>query len=73
MKCPEKLQYEQCHKGCPQTCASLKNSTEDSLCHQLKTDGCFCPAGKILDGDICVDPITCGKNFLLISTYCMHS
>nr|XP_042904159.1 uncharacterized protein LOC107439698 isoform X4 [Parasteatoda tepidariorum] len=59
MKCPENLQYEQCHKGCPQTCASLKNSSEDSLCHQLKTDGCFCPAGKILDGEICVDPISC--------------
>ncbi|KAG8186759.1 hypothetical protein JTE90_010656 [Oedothorax gibbosus] len=56
MKCPSGLKYSQCHEGCPQTCSSLKNS---SSCSELKIDGCFCPAGKVLMGDECVDSISC--------------
>lgn len=58
------MAFEQCHKGCPQTCASKNDSLS---CEQLKTDGCFCPEGKILkDGD-CVTIEKCGK--IISNTY----
>ncbi|GIY68776.1 von Willebrand factor, partial [Caerostris darwini] len=57
--CPEDFAYHQCHEGCPQTCSSVKNTSKDSTCDQLKTDGCFCPDDKILKDGSCVDAVLC--------------
>lgn len=69
MKCPVGLDYHQCHEGCPQTCGSLKNTSMDSSCNQLKIDGCFCPKGKVLQGESCVDSILCGIVFSFCSQF----
>ncbi|XP_054713671.1 uncharacterized protein LOC129223130 [Uloborus diversus] len=58
-KCPDGLQYHQCHKGCPQTCVSVENNSSNSLCNHLKTDGCFCPEGKVLKNGSCVNLSLC--------------
>ncbi|GFT47742.1 hemocytin [Nephila pilipes] len=59
VKCPGDLEYSQCREGCPQTCSSAKNESEDSTCNQLKNDGCFCPEGKVLNDTTCLDVALC--------------
>ncbi|GFW41634.1 hemocytin [Trichonephila clavipes] len=53
------MEYSQCREGCPQTCSSVKNESADSMCNQLKNDGCFCVEGKVLNDTTCIDATLC--------------
>lgn len=55
-KCPIGMQYSECTKSCSTTCHSL-NIQE--VCKEECVDGCTCPAGKVLDGNRCVDVSQC--------------
>jgi len=47
--------YQQCGCICPQTCDNI-----DGTCISGCAEGCFCPAGLVIDDDgICVEPATC--------------
>lgn len=64
-KCPIGMQYSECTKSCSTTCHSL-NIQE--VCKEECVDGCTCPAGKVLDGNRCVEVSQCscahmGKHF----------
>ncbi|NP_001265809.1 von Willebrand factor precursor [Oryzias latipes] len=55
-KCPIGMQYSECTKSCSTTCHSL-NIQE--VCKDECMDGCTCPAGKVLDGNRCVEVSEC--------------
>ncbi|XP_060891247.1 von Willebrand factor [Labrus mixtus] len=55
-KCPIGMQYSECTKSCSTTCHSL-NIQE--VCKEECSDGCTCPAGKVLDGNRCVEVSQC--------------
>ncbi|KAM6936930.1 von Willebrand factor [Xenentodon cancila] len=55
-KCPIGMQYNECTKSCSTTCHSL-NIQE--VCKEQCVDGCTCPAGKVLDGNRCVEVSQC--------------
>ncbi|XP_064199356.1 von Willebrand factor isoform X1 [Anguilla rostrata] len=59
--CPAGMQYSECTSPCSTTCQSL-NIHE--VCREECSDGCTCPAGKILEGVRCVDVSQCS---------CMHT
>uniref|UniRef100_A0A670HY20 von Willebrand factor n=1 Tax=Podarcis muralis TaxID=64176 RepID=A0A670HY20_PODMU len=59
--CPVGLEYKECTSPCAKTCQSL-NINE--VCQEKCVDGCSCPEGKLLDGDLCVDSSDCP---------CLHS
>ncbi|XP_068596041.1 mucin-2-like [Brachionichthys hirsutus] len=58
-QCPYNMVYEESGSPCMETCTNLDTS---SLCGDHRMDGCFCPAGTVLD-DIslrgCVAPTEC--------------
>ncbi|XP_047452758.1 von Willebrand factor [Mugil cephalus] len=55
-KCPIGMRYSECTKSCSTTCHSL-NIQE--VCKDECIDGCTCPAGKVLDGNRCVEVSQC--------------
>ncbi|XP_061630178.1 von Willebrand factor isoform X1 [Phyllopteryx taeniolatus] len=55
-KCPIGMHYSECTKSCSTTCHSL-NIQE--VCKEECVDGCICPAGKVLDGNRCVEVSQC--------------
>ncbi|XP_042325058.1 von Willebrand factor isoform X2 [Sceloporus undulatus] len=55
-RCPVGLEYKECMSPCIRTCQSL-NINE--MCQEKCVDGCSCPEGKLLDGDLCVDSSEC--------------
>ncbi|XP_061139991.1 von Willebrand factor [Syngnathus typhle] len=55
-KCPIGMHYSECTKSCSTTCHSL-NIQE--ICKEDCVDGCTCPAGKVLDGNRCVEVSQC--------------
>ncbi|KAM6093690.1 von Willebrand factor [Chlamydotis macqueenii] len=56
MKCPTYLTYDHCHKACIKHC---ENSTKLSVCKDYPTEGCFCPEGKVIFNNSCVDEEVC--------------
>lgn len=53
------LAYSAC--GCPESCETIKSrpllgvkSAKVNVCHVQKTEGCYCPSGKILHAGKCV-------------------
>lgn len=55
-KCPIGMEYSECTRSCSTTCHSL-NIQE--VCSEDCSDGCTCPAGKVLDGKRCVEVSLC--------------
>ncbi|KAL0968924.1 hypothetical protein UPYG_G00273790, partial [Umbra pygmaea] len=55
-RCPVGMQYKECARSCSTTCQSL-NIQE--VCKEDCVDGCTCPVGKVLDGDLCVEVSLC--------------
>ncbi|XP_056621756.1 von Willebrand factor [Triplophysa dalaica] len=55
-KCPVGMEYSDCTSACSTSCQSL-NIQE--VCKEQCVDGCNCPAGKVLDGERCVDVSQC--------------
>lgn len=53
--------YQECGSPCPRTC---RNRNQQMTCASRCLDGCFCPAGTVLDGDVCVaeDQCSCVHN-----------
>ncbi|XP_061438597.1 von Willebrand factor isoform X2 [Rhineura floridana] len=55
-RCPIGLEYKECTSPCAKMCQGL-NINE--VCQEKCVDGCSCPEGKLLDGDLCVDSSDC--------------
>ncbi|XP_070564049.1 uncharacterized protein [Ptychodera flava] len=57
-KCENGTTYRKCGPACMDTCVdpNASNTCSNSDC----VEGCFCPPGTVLDGNKCVDPVTCG-------------
>ena len=47
--------YQQCGPLCPQTC----DRNEDEECSSGCVEGCFCPSGKVLSNNNCIDANEC--------------
>uniref|UniRef100_A0A9J8CX21 von Willebrand factor n=1 Tax=Cyprinus carpio carpio TaxID=630221 RepID=A0A9J8CX21_CYPCA len=60
-KCPIGMEYSDCTPTCSSSC---QNINIQEVCKEECVDGCNCPAGKVLDGDRCVDVSQCS---------CMHA
>uniref|UniRef100_A0A672PHD4 von Willebrand factor n=1 Tax=Sinocyclocheilus grahami TaxID=75366 RepID=A0A672PHD4_SINGR len=60
-KCPIGMEYSDCTPTCSTSC---QNINIQEVCKEECVDGCNCPAGKVLDGDRCVDVSQCS---------CMHA
>uniref|UniRef100_A0A673GBP2 von Willebrand factor n=1 Tax=Sinocyclocheilus rhinocerous TaxID=307959 RepID=A0A673GBP2_9TELE len=60
-KCPIGMEYSDCTPTCSTSC---QNINIQEVCKEECVDGCNCPAGKVLDGDHCVDVSQCS---------CMHA
>ncbi|CAF91619.1 unnamed protein product, partial [Tetraodon nigroviridis] len=45
IRCPYNMQYSKCGTACPETCSHHQSQVCVSQC----VDGCFCPAGTVLD------------------------
>ncbi|XP_062838063.1 von Willebrand factor [Anolis carolinensis] len=56
IQCPVGLEYKECTSPCAKTCQSLN---VNEVCQEKCVDGCSCPEGKLLDGDVCVDSSEC--------------
>nr|XP_026693636.1 LOW QUALITY PROTEIN: von Willebrand factor-like [Ciona intestinalis] len=59
--CPNGMVYSECGTACPRTC---KNKGLMHMCASLCVDGCFCPAGTILDVGGCVAEEECSCSHL---------
>ena len=46
--------YQQCGRVCPQTCDNFNVSCEGGC-----AEGCFCPAGQVLLGGVCMNSSQC--------------
>ncbi|XP_017781781.1 PREDICTED: hemocytin [Nicrophorus vespilloides] len=57
-KCTEDQEYKSCG-GCLKTCESIKNKDKSKHCIQIPTDGCFCPEGKVMMNNTCVEEKMC--------------
>ncbi|XP_041111290.1 von Willebrand factor-like [Polyodon spathula] len=55
-QCPFGMEYNECISPCSHTCQSLHIN---EVCKEGCSDGCSCPAGKVLDGERCVDSSQC--------------
>ncbi|XP_064364124.1 SCO-spondin-like [Dromaius novaehollandiae] len=59
LQCDRGLEYLACGPACPQTCKNvgleLPERCETASC----LEGCFCPEGKVLHEDGCIDPSEC--------------
>uniref|UniRef100_A0A673N084 VWFD domain-containing protein n=1 Tax=Sinocyclocheilus rhinocerous TaxID=307959 RepID=A0A673N084_9TELE len=55
-KCPIGMEYSDCTPTCSTSC---QNVNIQEVCKEECVDGCNCPAGKVLDGDRCVDVSQC--------------
>ena len=63
LQCPPGMVYQQCGPLCPQTCYNIGTSACPGGC----AEGCFCPYGKVLSDDRCIEPLTCaGKGITTI-------
>ena len=61
VSCPTTMVYQQCGCICPQTCDNIGGT-----CIGGCTEGCFCPAGLVIDDDgRCVEPATCPGMYVL--------
>ncbi|XP_051523541.1 alpha-tectorin-like [Myxocyprinus asiaticus] len=56
MTCPENSHYELCGTDCGHTCAS----SIDASCEHTCSEGCFCDAGFVRSGGLCVPVEQCG-------------
>ncbi|XP_065155864.1 hemocytin-like isoform X3 [Atheta coriaria] len=62
-KCPDGQQYQTCGTSCPVTCDSIKNPQKK--CNEVPTSGCFCPEGKVMQNNTCIEEkmcITCDEH-----------
>ncbi|XP_051915933.1 mucin-2-like [Hippocampus zosterae] len=62
--CPVNMEYKQCGSPCTDTCSDPQRS---QVCEEHCVDGCFCPAGTVLDdigdrGCLPVDQCSCMHN-----------
>ena len=55
ISCPSGMVYQQCGPVCPQTC----DTEEDTECINGCVEGCFCPSGKVLYNEVCVNEADC--------------
>ena len=68
--------YTTCGTACPATCENVNGPV--LACTEQCVVGCFCPAGKVLNGDTCVAPSECPRKWeefrALIKIFCktMH-
>uniref|UniRef100_H9GNM8 SCO-spondin n=1 Tax=Anolis carolinensis TaxID=28377 RepID=H9GNM8_ANOCA len=59
LQCDNGMEYDPCGPACPQTCKNYGLEPADH-CETLScVEGCFCPEGKVLHGDRCIDPSEC--------------
>ncbi|XP_070562407.1 zonadhesin-like [Ptychodera flava] len=58
MDCANGMEYRHCGSPCMDTCVDPEAS-ENCPNHDC-IEGCFCPSGKVMDGNDCVDPEQCG-------------
>ena len=55
LDCPLGMVYQQCGPVCPQTC----DTDEDAECSNGCVEGCFCPSGKVLYNEMCINEADC--------------
>ncbi|PIK50541.1 putative IgGFc-binding protein [Apostichopus japonicus] len=56
--CPSGLIYDSCTSPCPDSCGNLQASSDCPISECV--EGCRCPEGFVLDGNVCVDSAMCG-------------
>ncbi|XP_067090003.1 von Willebrand factor [Osmerus mordax] len=69
MQCPSSMEYDGCRTGCVEDCSSIGSSpgdwgaprTNQSLCMDTPTEGCFCQGGTVLHKGRCVSPEACSQ------------
>uniref|UniRef100_A0A1I8GE37 ShKT domain-containing protein n=1 Tax=Macrostomum lignano TaxID=282301 RepID=A0A1I8GE37_9PLAT len=57
LRCPSGMRYESNRKTCQKTCESLFFGVNS--CPQMRSEGCFCKPGLVLDGNLCVKKEDC--------------
>ncbi|XP_039268050.2 mucin-5B-like isoform X2 [Styela clava] len=55
-ECSGGMVHMECGTPCPKTC---RNRLQQMICPTACIDGCFCPHGTVLDGDVCVPESEC--------------
>lgn len=60
--CPAGLVYQQCGPVCSQTC----DTDKDTECSSGCVEGCFCPSGKVLYKESCVNKADCEGEVLIL-------
>ncbi|XP_068790174.1 SCO-spondin-like [Struthio camelus] len=59
MQCERGLEYAACGPACPPTCKSFGLEPPERCATASCLEGCFCPEGKVLHEDGCIDPSEC--------------
>uniref|UniRef100_H3CTP6 SCO-spondin n=1 Tax=Tetraodon nigroviridis TaxID=99883 RepID=H3CTP6_TETNG len=59
LQCENGLVYDPCGPACSPSCPHVQQGP-DSQCGAFScVEGCFCPSGMVLNGELCVDPPQC--------------
>ncbi|XP_072241877.1 von Willebrand factor [Leuresthes tenuis] len=69
LQCPSSMEYDACRTGCVEDCSSIQAlpgdwsvaRSNESLCMNTPTEGCFCTGGTVLHHGQCILPETCGQ------------
>ncbi|XP_066483571.1 SCO-spondin-like [Tiliqua scincoides] len=59
LQCDHGLEYDPCGPACPQTCQNFGLEPAEHCNGVSCVEGCFCPEGKVLHDDHCIDPSEC--------------